>query len=402
MRMRSHLFRAAAFALMFGNALLAQDLAGDWQGTLHAGVRDLRMIVRIAGSAGARTEFAIKTTSDCADCEFQLGAGSWTQGAPLPLELTRATPENAWKDPATHAVQFVSVENNVRLEVLELGGSGRPLVLLTGLGNPAHVFDKFAPKLTATYHVYGISRRGYGLSSAPASGYSADRLGDDVLAVIDALKLDRPVLAGHSIAGEELSSIASRHPEKVAAMIYLDAGYSYAYFDPSVRGHGSLAFDLTDLQKKLEQLVQGKGPSDPRSLIQELLNTILPDFEKDLAETEKDYDAMPPAMLTGGPTPAVVQAILEGEQRYTKLPVPILAIFAIPYQMGPGSDKGSAVLSEFEVRDEIATEAQVKAFANGVPSARVVRLPHANHYIFLSNETDVLREMNAFIGALHE
>ena len=185
-------------------------------------------------------------------------------------------------------------------------------------------------------------------------------------------------------------------------MIYLDAGYSYAYFDPSVRGHGSLAFDLTDLQKKLEQLVQGKGPSDPRSLIQELLNTILPDFEKDLAETEKDYDAMPPAMLTGGPTPAVVQAILEGEQRYTKLPVPILAIFAIPYQMGPGSDKGSAVLSEFEVRDEIATEAQVKAFANGVPSARVVRLPHANHYIFLSNETDVLREMNAFIGALHE
>jgi non-heme chloroperoxidase len=36
----------------------------------------------------------------------------------------------------------------------------------------------------------------------------------------------------------------------------------------------------------------------------------------------------------------------------------------------------------------------------GVPSARVVRLPNANHFVFLSNEADVLREMNAFIGGL--
>jgi len=40
------------------------------------------------------------------------------------------------------------------------------------------------------------------------------------------------------------------------------------------------------------------------------------------------------------------------------------------------------------------------AFEKGVPTARVVRLPHASHYVFLSNETDVLREMNAFLGTL--
>ncbi len=120
---------------------------------------------------------------------------------------------------------FITVENNVKLEVLDWGGSGRPLVLLAGLGNTAHIFDKFAPKFTATYHVYGITRRGFGASSSPspsgAATYSADRLGDDVLAVIDALKLNRPVLAGHSLGGEELSSIGSRHPGKVAGLIYL-------------------------------------------------------------------------------------------------------------------------------------------------------------------------------------
>ncbi len=102
------------------------------------------------------------------------------------------------------------------------------MVLLTGMGANAHVYDKFAPKLTGSYHVYGITRRGFGKSSAPpptSTNYAADRLGDDVLAVIDALKLNKPVLVGHSLGGEELSSVGSRHPEKVAGLIYLDAGY---------------------------------------------------------------------------------------------------------------------------------------------------------------------------------
>ena len=80
--------------------------------------------------------------------------GTWTQGRPLPLELRRATKETAWqRDPAPHTIQFVTVDNNVKLEVLDFGGSGRPLVLLTGLGNNAPVFDKFAPKLISSCHV---------------------------------------------------------------------------------------------------------------------------------------------------------------------------------------------------------------------------------------------------------
>ena len=176
-------------------------------------------------------------------------SGTWTQGRPLPLEFRRATKETAWLDSSPHRTQFIAVENNIKLEVLDWGGSGRPLVLLAGLGNTAHVFDDFAPKLSGTYHVYGITRRGFGASSAPLpSGdamYSADRLGDDVLAVMNALKLNRPVLAGHSLGGEELSSVGSRHPERVAGLIYLDAGYAYAYYD---RSRGDLGIDLIDLR----------------------------------------------------------------------------------------------------------------------------------------------------------
>jgi len=56
-----------------------------------------------------------------------------------------------WHDPSPHSIQFVTVDENVKLEVLDWGGSGKPLVLLAGLGNTAHVFDDFAPKLAFEY-----------------------------------------------------------------------------------------------------------------------------------------------------------------------------------------------------------------------------------------------------------
>src|SRR6266545_5957004 len=82
-------------------------------------------------------------------------------GGPL-LLIALLTPvysqqPTSWRDPSPHTIQFVTVDKNVRLEVLDWGGSGRPLVLLAGGGNTAHVFDDFAPKLTAFGHIYSES-----------------------------------------------------------------------------------------------------------------------------------------------------------------------------------------------------------------------------------------------------
>jgi non-heme chloroperoxidase len=55
----------------------------------------------------------------------------------------------------------------------------------------------------------------------------------------------------------------------------------------------------------------------------------------------------------------------------------------------------------FCAHDLDRTTAQSNAFQEQVPSAHVVRLPNANHYVFTSNEADVLREMNAFLENLH-
>ena len=326
-------------------------------------------------------------------------AGTWTQRTPRDLVLQRANDRTAWPlDPNPHTVRFVTVDHDVKLEVLDFGGTGRPLVLLTGYGSNAHVYDKFAPKLVPEYHVYAITRRGFGASSAPATGYSADRLGDDVLEVLDQLKINRPVLVAHSLGGEELSSIGSRHPEKVAGLVYLDAGYAYAYYDSEL---GDLNIDAIDLRKKLDAL-RSVRLAEQAALARELLTTDLPRFERDLQGVLKDAEVTPSAIraLQGDPQQPVAKAIAEGVQKYSKLTVPILAIFAIPHDTDPllaGDPEGRAA---FEARDLEKYGAQASAFEKAMPSARVVRLAHASHDVYRSNEADVLREMNAFISTL--
>ena len=68
----------------------------------------------------------------------------------------------------TISSQKILVEPGVSLEVLDWGGTGRPLVFLSGLGDTAHVYDEFATKLTNQFHVYGITRRGIGASDRAA------------------------------------------------------------------------------------------------------------------------------------------------------------------------------------------------------------------------------------------
>ena len=102
------------------------------------------------------------------------------------IGLLSAQSTTPWRDPSPHRTRFVTVDSSVRLEVLDWGGSGRPIVLL-GCYLSAHVYDDIAPKLTDRFRVYGITRRGLGASDKPASGYSVQRSADDVVEVLESL-----------------------------------------------------------------------------------------------------------------------------------------------------------------------------------------------------------------------
>jgi len=307
----------------------------------------------------------------------------------------------AWQDPSLHAVQFITVDSNVRLEVLDWGGTGRPLVLLPGGGNTAHVFDEFAPKLTPEYHVYGVTRRGFGASGFSSADDAAGRLGQDVLAVIDALKLDRPVLVGHSVAGSELSWVGSVHPDRVAGLVYLEAGYPYAYYD----GNGPTMREFQGIRGP--QAPNPRGPdlatfSTLQNWNEQMFGYRTPEAE--LRQTWTSTSDGRPLRFRDSPGSQMLFSIVMDTRHHTNIPVPALVIFASPHV--PESWISKSLDPEVRKTAETyfttlsaMTEKQADLFARGVPSARVFKLPGA-HYIFLSNEADVLLKMRPFLAGL--
>lgn len=333
--------------------------------------------------------------------------------------------------------QFVPVADGVRLEVLDWGGTGRPLVLLAGLGNTAHVFDAIAPELARHFHVYGITRRGFGASSVPKNGYDADRLADDVMAVVKALDIDRPILAGHSIAGEELSAIGTHYQGKIAGLIYLDAAHEYAIYD---QARGAYHPDLSHLSAQISRMHD--DPTDKAqmtkllndvSVLQRSLGSELAGIAADDASTTgappseptpKELASFPAfrcfvsaqlggvipedeirqtfaTSATGGvgeqKAPAFVyNAILEGEERFRAPDVPILDIVPVPrtLDLPVGSDEAKR-----QAADALHTrmqEQEIATLQRQQPSAKIVRIPHGHHYVFLSNPAEVVDAMTRF------
>ena len=305
------------------------------------------------------------------------------------------------------SAQLVPVENDVSLEVVDWGGSGRPLVFLAALGADAHEFDEFAVNFTRTHHVYGITRRGFGRSSKPESGYSNNRLGQDVVEVINALHLTKPVLVGHSIAGMELSWVGSRHPESISGLIYLEAAYGYAYYSATSSDPNNLFLDAIELREKLAGLLPGGGRPDQNRLTAQLIaDTDRMGRElRDHAEMFKSYED--PLIDPKNPPrpPAWLKGMYQGLEKYTVLNVPVLAIFAVPHSLGDLGDpealsKNPAAAAEAEAADIKRVGSQADAFERGLPSARVVRIAHAGHSIFATNEAEVQREMETFLSNL--
>lgn len=313
----------------------------------------------------------------------------------LLLSLSGGASAQDTPDRSPHSVRFVAVEKNTRLEVLDWGGKGSPVIFLSGLGDTAHAFDEFATKFTGAHHVLGITRRGFGVSSRPAptpEAYSADRLGDDVLAVIAALKLDRPVLVGHSIAGEELSSVASRHPEKIAGLVYLDAAYPYAFYNPK---EGDLVLDTNDLRRSLERGLNRPTLSEYRAHLRTLMAHDLPQISRDAQIMLNRVEGQPDGPITPTGSMQVGDAAILGQQKYTGVhDVPMLAIFAQPPACEPNCGRADAKAKKIWVTKQI----DFVAAAN--PKARIVRLPYADHQVFESNAAEVEREMRSFMRDL--
>jgi non-heme chloroperoxidase len=311
--------------------------------------------------------------------------------------------QDVWHDPSPHKTSFVIVDNNVKLEVLDWGGSGRPVVLLAGYLT-AHAYDDFAPKLSKFCHVYGITRRGYGSSSRPDSGYTADRSTDDVVQVLDALKLDSTVLVGHSFGGQDLNNIGAKHPDRVAGLVYLNSAE-----DPTL-GPADFGVQPPDGQK-LPSALRAPPPTDHssfRAYRESQFRGHGIAFPE--AELRQTYSTGTDGSVGRYLVPTSVRnAMFKGIQKpdYAAIRAPVLAFFAMPPILAdqiaedkPKDDEERAALAQKYASDLAIVNRHMSDLKKGVPSARIIAIPNANFYIFLSNEAELFRDIARFLNDL--
>jgi len=299
-------------------------------------------------------------------------------------------------DPASPLIRLVHVAPNVQLEVVDWGGRGRPLIFLAGSANTAHMFDDFAPQFTDSFHVLGITRRGYGGSSGTLPPNNVDTLVLDIRSVLDSLGFPSVVLVGHSFAGEEMTRFAELNAARCAGLIYIDAAYDRTAIPailkdtPQPAAPPMRAADSASADALRAAIARVAGVTVPKS---EILATSRFDASGRWVSSVT-ADSLEGRLFEGIKTP-----------RYDRVHCRSLGIYNVP--------ESPVDITPYYTQLDSAGRAQADAFLKPIKefvaksetlfgqSGRneVVEVHHSKHYVFLDRPTEVANAIRRFLGS---
>lgn len=228
-----------------------------------------------------------------------------------------------------------------------------PVVLLHGTAASLHTWQGWVAALKGSHRVISFDLPGFGLSGpSPRGDYSDEAYIAFVLALLDRLKLPRVVLGGNSLGGQIAWELATQAPERVAALLLVDAGGHD--FEPDavplgftlarLPGVGAIASGL--LPRRLVEASLRSVYGDPAKVDSELVDRY---FELTLREGNREALLQRLRQLRPG-------AYLE---RLPRLRQPSLILWG--------------------GRDRLIPPAYGEAFAKALPHSRLVSFEHLGH-----------------------
>lgn len=300
----------------------------------------------------------------------------------------------SWSDPAPHRNDTVMV-NGIRVNYLDWGGAGNPLILLHGMGDNAHIFDDLVPALGSGFHVIAYSRRGHG-HSGKEGPYHTATLVEDLRLLMDSLGIAKASLAGWSHAGNEISLMAATYPERVDRIVYLEAAYDWG--DPALTpifGHFPVPFNPTG--ESLGSLEAFRA-WQLRNFFPGILDSLrLEAYFRNLVDI--DLDGTVRLMATDSITTA--QFVTGYRRDYTKIQAPALVIAAETYLDVEHGDSAQRVKNLAWDRTYMAPfrQASLARARRELPNIReVVTVPGAHPDFVLVSRARVADAMRRFLG----
>jgi pimeloyl-ACP methyl ester carboxylesterase len=268
------------------------------------------------------------------------------------------------------------------------------------MGATAYIFDKFAPRFTNKFHVLALTRRGHGDSDYPETGYDADTLTEDIRQFMDHLTVEKAILAGHSLAGVELTHFAATYPNRVEKLIYLEALDDRRGL-PEIHRQNPLR--TIEIRREAstphtfeEYIADTKRNSPSIAGIWSALWDVEMSHEVKLNEVGIFVDRMPDSVadmmfenLWNSYTPTRVDAR-----------IPTLCFYALgtPKQSNVYTEEQKASFDQFfqNVRNPYYMSL-MSEFQNRFPHARIVMIPDGHHFCFIAQEEFVYDEMRKFL-----
>ena len=130
-------------------------------------------------------------------------------------------------EPSTGRDATIRVATGPQLHYREYGNpGGEPIVFVHGWPDSWFSFSRVLPLLPASRRAVAFDQRGFGDSERPPSGYTIPEMGADLIALLDALAIERAALVGHSFGSFVARHAALAQPDRVAALVLIGTGFA--------------------------------------------------------------------------------------------------------------------------------------------------------------------------------
>ena len=140
----------------------------------------------------------------------------------------------------------VRLSTGIRLHYAESGAdSAEPIILLHGLSDSWFSFSRVIATLAERHRVYALDQRGHGDSDRPRSGYQVQDLAADVVAFMDAKRIVRATIVGHSMGSFVAQYVALAAPKRVSRLVLVGSATAPRQF-AGLKDFTAVVDSLTD------------------------------------------------------------------------------------------------------------------------------------------------------------
>lgn len=289
------------------------------------------------------------------------------------VALLAAVPAYAGPPPPAGWTEGYVMSNGIRLHYWRSGGAGKaPLVMAHGSSDDGLCWTNLATEFTDRYDIIMFDARGHGLSDPPTAADPADVQVEDLAGLIKALKLEKPILMGHSMGSASVAHFAAKYPDVPRAVILEDPALVRPATPPGA--------------------APGAAAGAPPQTVEERQAALL-------ARNNQTEAQLVAGCMKGSPKWGQNECEIWAPSKRRHHP---LTIRATPAQRPPMSElfpkiTAPTLILKADAQGELRT--QNEEVAKLLPKGKIVHITGAGHNVRRENKAQTLEVMKAFLSA---